>query len=97
MKSSHYYSVDEFNGNQNDMYMQDTNSLVEKKVNMLYDFCILRRRKGRWGKELSDSREDAVREMLAACGTERAMTIRLHDVLKGDCSLDSILKPNKYV
>lgn len=92
MKVTTYYSIDEFNGNQKYNDELPTSVLVEKKVNLLYDFHILKKRKGRWGRTMPDSREDAVREMLSKCVTERTMNAKLHDVLRKERSLDEILK-----
>ena len=61
--------------------------LINEKVEILYDFCILRHRKGK-----PDVREDAVRELLTKCGTELRMENALHDVLVGHIKLTELLK-----
>ena len=62
--------------------------IINEKVDLLYDFCILKHR--RWGKP--DNREDAVKKMLTECGTEFRMQNALHDVLMGRIKLTDLLK-----
>ncbi len=62
--------------------------IINEKVQLLYDFCILRHRRG--GKE--DSREDKVRKLLANCGNEHRMQIVLHDVLVDKIKLTDLLE-----
>lgn len=64
-----------------------TEELINEKVELLYDFCILRHRRGE-----ADSREDAVRELLNKCGTESRMQNVLHDVLLERTTLTDLLK-----
>ena len=54
---------------------------VDVKIEMPYDACILKTRHR--GKD-ADPLEDAVRAILTACKTERAMTTCLHDVIFND-------------
>lgn len=61
---------------------------VEKKISLLYDFCILVRNI----KSPRDKREKEVRKMLLSCKTETAMSNVVHDVLKGTCTLNEVLK-----
>lgn len=61
--------------------------IINEKVELLYDFCKLRHRKGG-----PDSREDAVRRLLANCGNEHRMQIVLHDVLMDRVPLTDLLK-----
>lgn len=58
--------------------------IINEKVDLLYDFCILLGR--------HDHREKAVRTMLKECGTEYRMTIKLHDILRGRRTLNQVLK-----
>lgn len=97
MKNCKHYSVDEFNGNHIDFKESATKEFVEKKINLLYDFAILCKKKGKNGAGMPDHREDAVREMLTECKTESAMSIKLHDVLKGNYDLNTLLKRNSYM
>ena len=62
-------------------------SIVDEKVELLYDFCKLRHKKGG-----PDSRENAVRKLLEDCGTEKRMQIVLHDVIMDRISLSELLK-----
>ena len=62
--------------------------IINEKVDLLYDFCILRHRRG--NKE--DARENAVRQMLKKCGTETRMQIALHDVLMDKITLSELLQ-----
>ena len=61
--------------------------IINEKVELLYDFCILRHGRGK-----EDSREDAVRKLLTKCGTEIRMETVLHDVLVGRISLTELLQ-----
>jgi len=78
-----HYLVDEF--------IQDTQNhtkadLIDKKVSLLYDFCLLRTFQCK-----PDRREKAVREFLAKYSTEAQMTRVLHCVLVGDKTLNELL------
>lgn len=72
------------------MYISTTTieDIVEEKINLLYDFRILRR-----GKYKSrDSREQTVRRMLLACGNENRMETALHGIHIGDYTLNELLR-----
>lgn len=73
-------------------YTDKPKSIVDEKIELLYDFCKLRHRKGG-----PDSREDAVRRLLEACGNEQKMQIVLHDVLMGRINLSALLKKKGLV
>ena len=60
--------------------------IAEKKINLLYDFCILRRN----GRK-PDAREATVRQILIKCGSEHKMTALLHGVLRDRCTIDDII------
>ena len=80
------YNVDEFIGlNSEPTTYEDE---VEKKVSLLYDFCILHKRK--YAKP--DERESAVKEMLRSYGSQIAMDNAVHDILVGKAKLDETLK-----
>ena len=64
-----------------------TEELINEKVEMLYDFCILRHK-----RREPDAREDAVRELLNKCGTEFKMQNVLHDVLLERITLTELLQ-----
>ena len=79
-----HYTVDEFLTNDADT---DINIAVDKKVSLLYDFCILRHCRG-----TADSREDAVRAYLKQYSTESQLTRALHDVIVGNKTINQLLK-----
>ena len=66
---------------------------VDKKVSLLYDFCILRSKSHR---PRNDRREPTVRQMLMECGSAIRMDNALHPVLRGDCTLNELLKRKGY-
>jgi hypothetical protein len=78
-----HYTADEFLFNLEETPVPKA---VDKKVSLLYDFCILTKR-----KSLTDRRENAVRLLLGRCPDEYAMTHLLRDVLLGHCTLDELL------
>lgn len=61
--------------------------LINEKVELLYDFHILRCK-----KKKEDPRENAVRKLLAECGTESRMQNVLHDVLLERTTLTDLLR-----
>lgn len=79
------YCVNEFLGV--DITPNTLEEEVDKKVSLLYDFHKLRQR-GRY----SDPREPMVRQMLMECGSIYYINAALHSVLRGDCTLDELLK-----
>ena len=80
------YNVDEFIGlNAEPTTFEDE---VDKKVSLLYDFCILHRRK----YKKADEREDAVRKMLHSYGSTISMDNAVHDILVGRCKLEDKMK-----
>ena len=62
--------------------------IVREKIWMLYDFHYLRRK----NRRQHDPRENAVREMLLACGNENRIDSALHGIHTGDYTLDELLK-----
>lgn len=69
-------------------YTNDTiEDIIDKKVYLLYDFCLLTRRKRK-----PDPREATIRKLLADCGNESRMTITLRDVLIGRITLDDLIE-----
>lgn len=78
-----HYAVNDFFNTECD----DTMSvIIDKKVSLLYDFCILTS-----SHKHSDPREYYVRKMLADCDTEYHMSILLRDVLTDKITLDDLL------
>ena len=66
---------------------------VDKKVSLLYDFCILRKPRG-YGH---DKREKYVRQWLSTYTSEHHMTNALHGILVGNTTLDNVLTQKGYV
>ena len=73
-------------------YVTNTNEEFKKqdwiniKIDLLYDLCILKKRKGK-----SDPREPQVEELLEQCETRYAMDTMLHDVICGNMTLNELL------
>ena len=61
-------------------------AIINEKIRMLYDFCILTKAFGR-----HDSKEARVREMLEMCTTEFEIERVLHDLLTGEETLVHLL------
>ena len=61
--------------------------IIDKKVSLLYDLCMLVKK-----KKNRDPREDAVRELLEKCETPMQMDNLLHDVVRYDCTVTQLLK-----
>ena len=80
------YNVDEFLGiNVEPTTYEDE---VEKKVSLLYDFCILHKR--RYAQ--ADEREEAVKALLRSYGSPIAMDNAVRDMLMGTQKLNDTLK-----
>lgn len=58
--------------------------LVDRKISLLRDFVIL--------PSHTTKRELELRELLMQCKTESEMTIMLHDVLRGECTVVELLQ-----
>jgi hypothetical protein len=84
------YLVDEFiDGTSVEYTLEDQ---IDKKVSLLYDLCMLcKRRKG------VDKREEAVRELLASYQNETQMDNAVHDIIVGNCTLEELLKRKGYM
>lgn len=61
---------------------------VDKKISLLYDFCILKHKRYR----KPDDREVAVRKLLSQYQSEYSMTRAIHPVVFGECQLDDLLR-----
>ena len=62
---------------------------VDKKVSLLYDFCILHQKSHR---PRDDRREPLVRKVLMECNSEQHMTRVLRPVILGECTLEDLLQ-----
>jgi hypothetical protein len=82
------YIVDEFIGINEGAEPTTYDNEVEKKVSLLYDFCILHKRK----YKQPDEREAAVRELLRSYGSEVLMDNAVRNILLGNCTLHEALK-----
>ena len=67
--------------------LRNKEHLVDEKVNILYDFLVLKTHKGN-----PDAQEPAVRQMLTACEGESAMQRIVRDILVGNCTLAQMLQ-----
>lgn len=83
------YLVDEFIDGDYECTFEEQ---VDKKVSLLYDMCILlKRRKG------VDDREGAVRKLLSAYQSERQVDNAIHDIIVGNYTLNELLKRKGYL
>ena len=83
------YELDEFINDEHNLYTAHTEpkaDLIDKKVSLLYYFCILTKKSYK-----ADAREKAVRELLSHYNTEFEMTRVLHTVLVGDCHINQLI------
>lgn len=65
---------------------------VDKKISLLYDMCMLvKRRKGH------DEREKAVRELLSSYETETQVNNAVRDIIVGNITLEQLLKRKGYL
>ena len=71
---------------------EDIKTIVDEKVQILYDFCVLNTR-GRYNNP--DPLETEVREFLTARGTEFAMQSAIIDVITYKKSIYQMLKGGK--
>ena len=61
---------------------------VDKKISLLYDFCILKHKRFR----KPDDREVAVRKLLSQYQSEYSMTRAIRPVVLGEYKLDDLLR-----
>jgi hypothetical protein len=84
------YNVDEFIGASTEPTTYETE--VEKKVSLLYDFCILHKH-----RQKADEREAAVRGLLKSYKSTVIMDNAVHDILVGKAKLDDTLKRKGFL
>ena len=83
------YLVDEFIDGTCECTLEEQ---VDKKVSLLYDMCILlKRRKG------TDDREEAVRKLLSSYQNEDQINNAVRNVVVGDITLNQLLKRKGYI
>lgn len=91
-----HYDADEFLGFSEPHTFEEQ---VDKKINLLYDMCILRRVKVQCTPKKKcrlapDPNEELVRTLFLSCKSEIAMDNMVHGVIMGDYTLDTLLKRN---
>lgn len=82
------YSADEFNGLERKYEPYTLTKEIDKKINLLYHFCILKCK----STGEADTRELATRKMLLNCPSLISIDNALRGVLVGKCTLDELLK-----
>jgi hypothetical protein len=78
------YTIDEFTVAPCIDTLQD---VIDKKISLLYDFCILRHPK----KKEADPREQSVRTALTKYGSKYRIDAKMRDVLIGDTPIETLL------
>lgn len=84
------YNVDEFIGIDTEPTPYEAE--VDKKVSLLYDFCVLHKRKMQ-----ADEREAAVRKLLQSYGSPIMMDNAVRDILMGKAKLNDTLKRKGFL
>lgn len=79
------YMLEEFLGEDVQESFEDE---VDKKISLLYDFCILKRK---------DEREPLVRQMLLTCQNRTQLDNLVHDIITGKCTLNAMLKRKGFL
>ena len=82
------YLVEEFLGKSEPTTLEKE---VDKKIHMLYQFCILVR-----NKKARDKREKALRKILLGCKTEISMSNIVTDLTRGKYTLSDLLRRKGY-
>ena len=59
-------------------------NIIRQKIELLEDFCIIKKR--------HDARRKLVRKALRECGTELRMEQMLHDVIRGNTTIETVLQ-----
>lgn len=83
------YNIDEFISTESTECPKD--EIIDKKVSLLYDLCIL------LGRRRNDSREEAVRALLASYSNEQQIDNAIHPIIVGNCTLNQTLKRKGYM
>ena len=85
-----HYKIEEFLTNTTPTSLADE---VEKKISLLYDFCILVHKKA----TAHDAREEMVRQILQKCQSAISIDGVVHDLLVGKITLNELLRRYNYV
>lgn len=88
------YNVDEFLGLEEVFVPLTLADEVDKKINLLYDLCILCRRRAKGNK---DAREEATRQMLLNCRSLIRLDNTVHGIIVGKYTLDQMLERKGYL
>ena len=88
------YRIDEFLGLEETFAPLTLADEVDKKINLLYDLCILRRRKSKGGV---DDLEEATRKLLLSCTSLISIDNTVHGIIVGKYTLDQLLKSRGYL
>jgi hypothetical protein len=84
-----HYCIDDFIRNTSDTFA----TTIDKKISLLYDFCILRRSK-RLG---CDTREHILRTILSQYSNEYAISNAIRPILMGDITLNDFIKSKEII
>lgn len=69
----------------------------ERKINLLYELCILRTRFNKFGKKVTkDAREAPLRDILLGCKSELEIDNVVHDIVCGNKTLNKFLAQHGY-
>ena len=79
------YCADEFI--ERNVLADSKDIIIDKKVSLLYDLCMLVKK-----KKNRDPRESAVRGLLEECESPLQMDNLLHDVVRCDCTINQLLQ-----
>ena len=82
------YLVEEFLGKSEPTTLKKE---VDKKIHLLYEFCILAH-----DKKARDKREKELRKILLDCNNETRMNNVVHDLLMGNYTVNDLLRRYNY-
>ena len=68
----------------------DRDIIIEEKIEVIRDFCLLGRR-----TKTADRRAEDIRKILACCKTEREIECKLYDLLHGNITTDEWIEREK--
>ena len=83
------YLVDEFIDGTYECTLEEQ---IDKKVSLLYDMCLLTKR-----RKDADNLEKEVRQLLSSYTNERQMDNAIHDIVVGKYTINDILKRKGYL
>ena len=88
-----YYYRQEYTSADFGDYVEETPVKIaaEKKINMLRDMCMLRKKRRQKGVLIIDPKEEPLRALLLKCKNEEEMTQMLHCVVRYEETLQDML------